>query len=150
MLISTCMVRPSFLMRSLPSLVHGAGSSSSRFNRYLQTKKPDLPLSGQYLTTLKESRKQSKISEDCQSYKDQSTNQQESFSVPAYLIYAIISVSFLWRVFTVLATLAAAHNSDRLASLPILCLGPIFVIDRNIAVESQRPDQNQINCTLKT
>lgn len=48
----TCMVRPSFLIRSLPSLVHGAGSSSSRFRRYRQTKKPDFPLSGQYFTTL--------------------------------------------------------------------------------------------------
>lgn len=49
----TCIIRPSFLMRSLPSLVHGAGSSSSRFNRYLQTKKPDFPFSGQYFTTLR-------------------------------------------------------------------------------------------------
>lgn len=40
-------------MRSLPSLVHGAGSSSSRFSRYLQTKNPDFPFSGQYFTTLK-------------------------------------------------------------------------------------------------
>lgn len=48
---STCIVRPSFLMRSLPSFVHGAGSSSSRLRRYRQTKKPDLPLSGQYFTT---------------------------------------------------------------------------------------------------
>lgn len=51
--IFTCMVRPSFLIRSLPSLVHGAGSSSSRFSRYLQTKKPDLPFAGQYFTTWK-------------------------------------------------------------------------------------------------
>lgn len=50
----TCIIRPSFLMRSLPSLVHGAGSSSSRFSRYLQTRKPDFPFSGQYFTTWRE------------------------------------------------------------------------------------------------
>lgn len=54
MVISTCITRPSFLMRSLPSLVHGAGSSSSRFSRYRQTKKPDLPLAGQYFATWKQ------------------------------------------------------------------------------------------------
>lgn len=47
----TCMVRPSFLMRSLPSRVHGAGSSSFLLSRYLHTRKPDLPFSGQYFTT---------------------------------------------------------------------------------------------------
>ena len=49
--VLTFMVSPSFLMRSLPSLVQGAGSSSSLFSKYLHTRKPDFPFSGQYFTT---------------------------------------------------------------------------------------------------
>lgn len=33
--------------------------------------------------------------------------------------------------------LAAAYYSNRFALLPVLGLGPIFVIDGNVAVESQ-------------
>lgn len=57
----------------------------------------------------------------------------------SYLIYPIISVSFLRAVFTVFASLAAAYNSYWLALLPILRLGSVFVINRYIAVESQCP-----------
>lgn len=62
-----------------------------------------------------------------------------------YLVNAIISVSLLRAVFAVLSTLAAAHNSNRFALLPILGLGSVFVIYRDIAVESQRPEGK---CTM--
>ncbi len=64
-------------------------------------------------------------------------------NVPPYLIYPIISVSFLRAVFTVLSTFAAAHNSNGFAFLPVLSLCSVFVINRDVAVESQRPDENQ-------
>lgn len=64
-------------------------------------------------------------------------------SVSSYLIYPIISVSFLRGVFTVFATLAAAHDSNWFSRLPVLCIGSIFVVDRDVAVESQRPVENQ-------
>lgn len=64
-------------------------------------------------------------------------------SVPSYLIYTIISVSFFRAVFTVLATFAAAHDSNRFAFFPVLGLRSIFVIDRDIAVESQCTGKSQ-------
>lgn len=57
-----------------------------------------------------------------------------------YLVNAIVSVSLLRAVFAVLSTLAAAHNSNRFTLLPIFGLGSVFVIDRDVAVESQRPE----------
>lgn len=64
-------------------------------------------------------------------------------SVPAYLIYTIISVSFFRAVFTVLATFATANDSNWFALFPVFGLRSIFVIDRDIAVESQCPGENK-------
>lgn len=41
-----------------------------------------------------------------------------------------------------LSALAAAHNSNRFSLLPVLGLGSVFVIERDVAVESQRPGEN--------
>lgn len=121
-------------MRSLPSLVHGAGSSSSRFSRYLQTKKPDFPFSGQYFTTLRKAEI---------SYSTLNTSHRplsdrcNSSTFPSCLIDSVVSISFLRSVFTVLPTFAAAHNPDGFAILPVLCFCSNFVIDGNITVKSQ-------------
>lgn len=69
--------------------------------------------------------------------------QKRNSSFPSYLIYSIISVPFLGAVFTVLASLAAAYYSNRFACLPVFGFCSIFVIDRDVAVESQRPDEAQ-------
>lgn len=128
----TCIIRPSFLMRSLPSLVHGAGSSSSRFSRYLQTKKPDFPFSGQYFTTLRKA----EISYSTLNTSHRPLSDRCNSSV-SYLVDSVVSISFLRSVFTVLPTFAAAHNPDGFAVLPVLCFCSNFVIDGNITVKSQ-------------
>lgn len=127
------MIRPSFLMRSLPSLVHGAGSSSSRFSRYRQTKKPDLPFSGQYFTTLRKAEKPYWALNT----PHQSSGSGASLASIAYLVDSIVAISFLGSVFTVLPPLAAANNPDRFAILPVLCFCTNFVIDGNITIQSQ-------------
>lgn len=69
--------------------------------------------------------------------------QKRNSSFPSYLIYSIVSVPFLGAVFTVLASLAAAYYSNWFACLPVFGFCSIFVIDRDVAVESQRPDEAQ-------
>ena len=68
---------------------------------------------------------------------------EEMCSVSLYLVYAIISVSFLRGIFTVLAPLAAANNSNWFALLPAPRLSSIFVIDWDVAVECQCPGVSQ-------
>lgn len=120
-------------MRSLPSLVHGAGSSSSRFSRYLQTKKPDLPFSGQYFTTLRKAEKPHWTLNT----PHQSPGSEASLASIPYLVDSIVAISFLGSVFTVLSPLAAANNPDRFAILPVLCFCTNFVVDGNITIQSQ-------------
>lgn len=57
----------------------------------------------------------------------------------SYLIDAVISVAFLWAVFAVFATLAAANHPDRFASLPVLGISPVLIVHRCVAVQCQRP-----------
>lgn len=127
-------------MRSLPSLVHGAGSSSSRFSRYLQTKKPDFPFSGQYFTTLRKA--------DI-SYSTLNTSHQplsdrcNSSFFPSCLVDSVVSISFLGSVFAVLPTFAAAHNPNGFAILPVFCFCSNFVIDGNVTVKSQSATKTQ-------
>lgn len=42
-----------------------------------------------------------------------------------------------------LATFTAAHNPNRFAVFPVLCLRSVLVIDGDVAVESDRPRENQ-------
>lgn len=67
------------------------------------------------------------------------------FALCPYFVNAIVSVSLLWAVFAVLSTFAAAHNSNWFAFLPVLGLSPFFVIDRNVAVQSQCPAHSKGN-----
>lgn len=128
-------------MRSLPSLVHGAGSSSSRFSRYRQTKKPDFPFSGQYFTTLRKA----EIMYSTHLISLQVIG-ETSLAFASYLVDAIVSISFLRSVFTVLSTLATANNPDWFAILPVLCFCSNFVIDRNITIESQGAMKTEFTC----
>lgn len=57
--------------------------------------------------------------------------------VHSHLVDAVVSVAVFGAELAMLAALGAAHHPDRLACLPVFGLGPVLLVHRRVAVQSQ-------------